>query len=432
MPLKILICGAGIAGNALAFWLSRPNPGGHNDSITVTERHPTLRATGLQVDLRGPGIQVLKRMGLEEAFRAKAVQEQGLRLVDGKGRGWGYFPANRSGKGLQSFTTDWEVMRGAFCRLLYDKCSGEQGVEYRFGVRVTEIKQQEGEGVEVVFSDGRRQTFDLVVGADGLGSRMRRMMYGFDEGDRAANPGYHSLGVYAAYGTIQQDMKEGEGYDATVLLATGHRGIMVRRHDPHWYQAYVNCKSNSAEELKSSGTADIAEEKKVLARVFRGVGWESERILHGLVKSEDFYRERIGVVKLDSWSRGRVVLVGDAAYCPSAMTGMGTTCGLVGAYILAGEISTALAESGSQDITAALKRYEQQLRPFMDQVQKGLTDSDNYMDKFPSSRLGIALAYCLFWICSLLRFDLLARWILREDTKGWQLPEYSKMDEAGN
>ncbi|KAL4779070.1 hypothetical protein BJX76DRAFT_365544 [Aspergillus varians] len=423
--MRILISGAGIAGTTLAFWLSKL---GH--SVTVLERAPTLRETGLQIDLRGPGITVLRRMGLEETFRKHAVAEQGLRLVDRKGRSWGYFRANRSGSGLQSFTTDWEIMRGDLCRILYEACKGR--VKFVFGAWVVGVRQLESEregDVEVVYSDNKTERFDLVVGADGLGSRMRRMMLGVEN---EANPGHHSLGVYAGYCTIKQDIRPGEGYDATAFIATGSRGVMTRRHDPACFQAYVFCKSTASSRLGNADKGDIEEEKKALAEVFRGAGWESEKILQGLVESDDFYCERMGVIKLDAWSSGRIALVGDAGYGPSAMTGMGTTAAMAGAYILAGEIGKQTdtnTSNSKESIAGALKRYEERYRPFMEQVQKGMTDSDDYMDKFPSSALGIGLVYWLFWIASVVRLDILATWILREDTKGWVLPRYPEMDE---
>lgn len=151
--LKILICGGGIAGNALAFWLSKAN-----HDVTVVERFPDLRATGLQVDLRGPGIEVLKRMGLDEEFRAHAAKEQGIEFVSSSGKQCAYFPANKSGKGAQSFTSDYEIMRGDLTKMLYDSSRAK----FRFGTSI-ESYQEKGDGIEVVFSDGASEQFDLCV-----------------------------------------------------------------------------------------------------------------------------------------------------------------------------------------------------------------------------------------------------------------------------
>lgn len=427
--LKVLVCGAGISGNALAFWLSKL---GHD--TTVIERFPGLRATGLQVDLRGPGIQVMRRMGLEDAFRACSVPEQGLQLVDRKGRRWGYFPANRSGKGLQSFTTDFEVMRGDLCQLLYDFTKDR--VQYRFGMYLKQIVQTE-EYAEVLLSDGSRERFDLVVGADGSGSYTRKMI--LDSG--TADP-FHPLRVCAGYFTIRKPLQEGEGYNATAFVAPGNRGIMTRRGDPDRYQAYMFCNPNASERLMNASKGDIEDEKQGLADVFRGTGWQTDEILKGLADADDFYCERMGVVTIDHWSRGRVALVGDAAYCPTAMTGMGTTCGMAGAYILAGEIGkhcgkgfkgeNLSATVSKNSITTALTKYEEKFRPFVNTVQKGLMDGGDYMDKFPSSSMGVQMIYVLFGVASFLKLDILAKWVLREDTKGWKLPEYKEMGCVSN
>ncbi|TVY41867.1 Uncharacterized protein LOCC1_G007386 [Lachnellula occidentalis] len=204
---KILITGAGIAGTSLAFWLSKL---GHD--IIVVKRFPSLRATGLQIDLCGHGIEVMKRMGLEEAFRSKSAPEEGLEIVDKTGRRRAFFPANRSGKGEQSFTTDWEIMRGDLCRLVYE--AGKERVKYVFGMWVEGVEDRDG-GVEVKFSDGRLEIFDLVVGADGVGSHTRKMMFG-----SAATNAFHPLGggkMYVGYLTTPRPIQEGDQYIATIV-----------------------------------------------------------------------------------------------------------------------------------------------------------------------------------------------------------------------
>ncbi|KAA8641462.1 hypothetical protein EYZ11_002245 [Aspergillus tanneri] len=206
MALKILICGGGISGNALAFWLSQRH------DVTVIEHFPSLRYSGLQLDLRGPGIEVLRRMGLETAFRACTVHEQGLQLVDSWNRRWAWFAANRSGHGLQNFTTDFEIMRGDLCRLLYDACRDR--VRYIFGHRVQHLEQT-AHNVTVLFSDGQQDRFDFVVGADGLGSRTRRMMLDADAPDPL-----RPVGTTAGYFTMARELQPGEQYMASCYLAT--------------------------------------------------------------------------------------------------------------------------------------------------------------------------------------------------------------------
>ncbi|EAW20344.1 putative FAD-binding monooxygenase [Aspergillus fischeri NRRL 181] len=423
--LKILISGAGIAGNALAFWLSKM---GHD--VTVIERFPALRATGLQIDLRGHGIEVMRRMGLEQSFRERSVREQGLEVVDGSGRRRAYFPANRSGTGIQSFTTDFEILRGDLCRLLYGATVDR--VKYVFGASLESINDNDG-FVEAVFSGGRKERFDFIVGADGQGSRTRRLAL-----DADAEDPFYPLGVYIAYFTLPRPVG-GDEYLASVYIAPQRRFVAVRRHNPREIQVYLACMPDLCkpkDRLKNARKGDVVEEKHGFAEIFRGAGWQTDDILEALESADDFYCERLGVVKLDCWSRGRVVLLGDAAFCPSATTGMGTTSSLVGAYILAGEIGKHCKRSSRGDIdgsttkdalSRAFKAYEETFRPFIDQVQRGLLDGSSFWDRVPSTSFGIAVLHFVLAIASFFRLDVLARFVLRENVQGWALPDYDML-----
>lgn len=417
--IKVLISGAGIAGNALAFWLSKL---GHD--VTVVERFANLRTNGLQLDLRGHGVQVLKGMGLEQAFRAKQAPEEGMQVVDGSGRRRAFFPANRTGKGLQAFTTDYEIMRGDLVRLIHD--ASKDRVKYIFSNSVKSIENGY-DSVQVHFADGKADRYDLLVGADGQGSRTRRMVLG-----SKTNDGFYPLkGDFVGYFTSPRPIKEGEGYIATMYIAPGRRGIMTRRHRPDAIQVYLSCTTDS-KRLNEAHQGDVLEEKAALTEIFQGAGWQTEELLEALQKSDDFYCQRMGLVKLESWFQERAVLVGDAAYCPSANTGMGTTSSIVGAYVLAGEIgrhvggSMSMGEDVKAGLTAALKAYQDKFQPFMSQVQEGVLEDTNDFWK-PSSPFGIELMNYALGAASLLKLDLLSKWILREDIKGWDLPEYKEI-----
>ena len=174
-----------------------------------------------------------------------------------------------------------------------------------------------------------------------------------------------------------------------------------------------------------------------MAEVLQGAGWQTDEVLEYMKGADDFYFEHIGLVKLDAWSRGRVTLVGDAAYCPSASTGMGTTSGIVGAYILAGEIGRHCgcsdgenADGGGIDakeaVLVALEAYERKFRPFMEQVQKGVGEGSGWGDMLLSTSLGIGVLHCFLGVVSLLGVNI-GKWMLQEDIKGWDLPEYEEM-----
>jgi 2-polyprenyl-6-methoxyphenol hydroxylase-like FAD-dependent oxidoreductase len=437
MPrLKVLIIGGGIAGNALAFWLSKL---GHD--ITVIERFSSLRATGLQVDLRGHGIEVLKYMGLEQAFRSKAASEQGIQMVDSTGKRRGYFPANKSGRGAQSFTSEFEIMRGDLCRIIYD--ATKDRAKYIFGTSVESVEEKDG-AVHVSFADGKRDKFDLLVGADGQWSRTRKTMFANDMTD-----GFVPLnGMCVAYFTMPRPIREGEEYIATSYIAPGRRGIMTRRSNAKELQIYIGG-TTSSERLKNARKGDVKEEKAALTEFFKGAGWETEEIVKAVQDADDFYCERLGLVKLKSWSKGRLVLVGDSAYCSSANSGMGTTSAVVGAYVLAGEIgkhcgrfhkADRIEDSGTKDDTVdqgndatgelvtALQAYEQKFKPFMYQVQKGMDEEDTKWDSIVWSSFGISVIHRVVGLASFLKINI-GKYMLREDVKGWTLPEYEEMQQ---
>ncbi|KAI0449989.1 hypothetical protein F5B21DRAFT_529401 [Xylaria acuta] len=422
MPaLRVLISGGGIAGNALAFWLSKI---GHD--ITVVERFPSLRDTGLQLDLRGHGIEVMKRMGLQEAFKAQVAPEKGMQLVDKKGRRRAYFPLTASGEGVQNFTTEFEIMRGNMCRILHD-AAVRHGAKFVFEMSIKSLEDKDN-SVTVEFADGKTDSFDLVVGADGLNSRTRKMMLGpgVDDGLRPLD------GIVVGYFTMPQPMQEGEEYCASIFIAPGSRGFMIRRSDPNFRQVYAGGKTDA---FKDVPRGDVKAEKAALTKVMQGAGWETDSILAAMNTDNDFYLERMALVKLDRWFRGRVVLVGDAAWCPTANTGMGTTSGIVGAYVLAGEIARhcgrGTREPGKSksdaDIAKALAAYDTKFRPFMDQVQKGVGEEEGGIGySLMSSAFGVSLIYMIAGVASLFKLNVGAM-MLKEQVKDWDLPDYEEL-----
>ncbi|KFY39941.1 hypothetical protein V494_03741 [Pseudogymnoascus sp. VKM F-4513 (FW-928)] len=422
-PMKILISGAGIGGNAVAYWLSKL---GHD--ITVVERFPDLRTTGLQIDLRGYGIEVLKRMGLDESFHAKAAPEQGMQIVDKSGRRRGYFPANTSGKGSQNFTSEYEIMRGDLCRIMHDVTKNQ--VEYIFGTSIENFEEKDG-GINVKFSDGKTGRYDLLIGADGVGSRTRKMMLGPGAEDAFVPI---SDGEYIAYFTVPRPMREGEEYMATFFFATKNRWVLTRRSNPKEMQLYFACKLNAGR-IRTARKEGLKEEKEALVEVFKDAGWKLAEFLEFIQSTDNFYGEHLGLIKLDSWSRGRVTLLGDAGYCPSVHTGMGTTSAMVGAYILAGEIGKHCGRSDGGDagkggdskdgVTAALAAYEQKFRPFMEHIQKGIEERSRW-DGFMSTSFGVGVINIIVGIASLFKVNV-GRLALKEDLKGWDLPEYEEM-----
>lgn len=345
--LRILVAGGGVAGQALAFWLTR---GGHE--VTVVERSPALRASGAQVDLRGQGIDAVARMGLLEEVRGQLVDEAGVAFVDSRGKPKATIMANTSGKGRQTLTSEYEIMRGDLVRILHEATKGD--AEYVFGKSVDGF-DQDADRVTAHFSDGTSGDFDLLIGADGQGSRTRRALLpeGFDP--------YWRVGIHMAYWFVPRIASDTNIRDT--YMVPGGRQIMRRSHNATETQAYFVVREESAE-ASAIHRAPVGEQQKFWAARFRDAGWQTERFIEGMKDSPFFYSQEVVQVRSDSWSKGRVVLAGDAAHCASPYSGMGISGGLVGAYVLAGEINRA-----PDDLPAALANYERVLRPFVDEIQ---------------------------------------------------------------
>lgn len=428
-PLRVLIVGAGIAGPALAYWLTRMRPPLPACDVTIVERHPELRSSGQQIDLRGQGVQAMRRMGIEAAVRARVVDEPGVHLVDRRGRSAAYLASNKSGRGAQTFSAEWEIMRGDLCHILYGLTRDLPGVRYVFGCSVERFTQ-EGDGrrggpVHVTFSDGTEGEFDLLVGADGVGSRIRRHMFPDGRPDEL-----DLVGISIAYFTIPPE--EGDSDAAMACHLPGGRIAVTRRDRPDCLRVYLVHAGEDADLSRAHRHGTVREQKGAWARLFAhdmDRSWQVPRFLEGMLNSplaDDFYAQELAQVKIDSWSHGRVVLLGDSAFCPSPITGMGTSLALVAAYVLAGEIARACAKGPHdawENLPAALAGYEKALRPFVRDVQdisfRWLADW-----AFPQTAWRIRLLHWVAWLITLLRIDRLAARFISDDRGSWSLPDY--------
>lgn len=221
--LKVLIAGAGIGGPAAAFWLSRIGC-----EVTVVERSPKLRATGQQVDLSGQGIVVTRMMGIEDDLQAVRCPEPGMRFVDHQGVTKAFFPVDHSGKAVYSPTHEVEVMRGDLVRILYEATRNLRGVKYVFGCHIKHFTQDDSlsDGkVHVALSNGTQDSYDILIGADGIASATREMLLGTSFPDL-----HRDLGVYMAYFTAPS--REDDTFDWSVCHIPGGKGIMTRRDQP--------------------------------------------------------------------------------------------------------------------------------------------------------------------------------------------------------
>ncbi|CAI6101198.1 unnamed protein product [Clonostachys chloroleuca] len=417
MPLKILINGAGIGGTALANFLVRSKQG---HDITIVERASKFRTGGTQLDLKSHGAPLMKRLGLIDAVRAKSIHETALTFVDTKGREWAKFGINKNGQRYSGVTSEYEIMRADLVQVLYEgskaiaaKASGHGRVRYLFGKHATELTQLDSK-VNIVFSDGSSDEYDLVVGADGQNSLTRRMLWEPKQDDDSA---LRYTGYSVAYFHLPKTEEEIDSNLFKNCLHPGLKVLSLRCAHKDFTQAMLT--ASTTEELKELDKQPAEKQKDLWEALYKDFGWESKRVLAEMRTTDDFYTSSVAQVKVDTWSKGRVVLLGDAGYCPSLLTGLGTTASLVGAYVLAGE----LARHGD-NVGEALETYETVLRPYVDKVQQ-LPPMNLAIFR---SKLGLNMSYFVLAVLSKLKIDGLANALMRDEKDTWQLPEYPELE----
>ncbi len=343
----VLISGAGIAGPALAHRLA-----GSGYRVVVVEAAPGIRPGGQTVDLRGAGREVVTRMGLMAAMTQRCLYQRGIAWVRSDGTRRAQMPVEAfDGNGIVS---EYEILRGDLADVLYQ--ATRESAEYRFGTRISALEQDD-DGVRATLTDGNVLRADLVVGADGPHSAVRQLAFGPEE------QFIRRLGGYNAWFTAP-DMIGLDGWFLMFQAAGGLNASLRPSHDAATAKAGLAFRSEPLEYDRRDPDAQRA----LLAERFRDAGWYCDELLSAAAQSDDFYFDDFIQVHMDTWSADRVTLCGDAGYCASPLSGMGTSLALVGAYVLAGELGPAAAFDAAA-IAAALRRYETVMRPYVDRCQ---------------------------------------------------------------
>ena len=336
MNQSVLISGAGIGGPALAYWLDR-----YGYAVTVVEQAPHLRASGAAVDFRGDQIDLLDRMGITEDLRALETHMGDQLIVDETGAQVSMLPS-------ALFSGELEIDRGDLARVLYAKT---QRCEYLFGDRITGIVERP-DGVHVTFRNAPPRRFDLVVGADGLHSGVRRLAFG-DEEKFKTDLGYfaagfsvpntygldHTAWIYNEPGRYVNVSSARDGRKAAVAFVFATDDVQWDRHD-------------------------VASQQRKIVAAYADAGWRVPELLSALRNAPDLYFDSLSQIRMESWSNGRVVLLGDAAWS-AGPGGHGTGHAMLGAYTLAGELAAA-----GGDHRVAFAAYEQIMRPIVEKSQK--------------------------------------------------------------
>ncbi|MGH4033624.1 FAD-dependent monooxygenase [Actinomycetota bacterium Odt1-20B] len=337
MNERILISGASIAGLTLAHWLAR-----HGFSPTIVERAPELRTGGNGVDVSGDAIAVAERMGLMGRIRELAADVHGMKFVDSADRTVARIDTRND--------TSVEIMRGDLVALLRE---ATDGVEILFGDSIRTLEQDDHE-VTVTFEHHPARRFDLVIGADGMHSNLRRLAFGPET--RFIQHKDHYFAFANADSTL------GENRWVTMFNTPGKMTGIYRSGNHAQAKAYFIFRS----ERLDYDHRDVAAHKRLITEAFADQPWQAAQgLLQTALADPEFYFDALAQVQMGSWSSGRIALVGDAAWCASPASGAGAELALVGAYRLAGELAAADGEH-----QAAFARYDTAHRPLVDRKQQ--------------------------------------------------------------
>jgi 2-polyprenyl-6-methoxyphenol hydroxylase-like FAD-dependent oxidoreductase len=357
---RILVSGASVAGLTVAHWLDR-----YGFEVTVVERSAGLRPGGQALDVRGPALEVARRMGVLAEFRGRTTGLRGMSMVDNSGAEI-HRTTERTLTGGRLDSEDLEVLRDDLIEILHAACG--VGVRFVFDDRITGL-HQDASGIDVEFENAAPVRYDAVIGADGAHSGTRRLVFG-PEG-----PFLRYMGGYVAVMTIPNFL----GLDRwqTFLMDSGDAGAgLIGLDGSGTARAYLGFQS---EEPVDYDYRDEDAQKRLLAERAAGLGWVVPQIVeHMRDGASGFHFDARIQVVMEHWTKGRVALVGDAGYAVSLTTGQGASMAMAGAYVLAGEIAAAGA-----DPAAGIARYEDEIREYVLRNQaaaRELNDRDHHDD----------------------------------------------------
>lgn len=396
--MKILVSGGGIAGPCLAYWLAH-----YGLYPTIVEKAPHLRTGGYVVDFWGLGYDIAERMGLMPEIKRKGYEVEEVRVVSDSGRRVAGFPVSAFIKVTKGRYVS--IARSALSRAIYGALP--VGVESIFGDSIESVEQR-GAGVRVRFQNAAARDYDLVVGADGLHSRVRELVFG-PESEFESYLGYKA----AAFQVDGYQPRDELTY--VMYPQVGQQVARFSMRDDRTMFLFTFADADPGD----PAAQNLDGQKGILRQRFGKSGWECRRILDALDAAEDLYFDRVSQIRMDPrpgwWSKGRITLAGDAASCISLLGGEGSGLAMLAAYILAGE----LHQSGG-DYAKAFARYQQQFGPLVLQKQKA---ARRFAGVFaPKSRLSLFLHN---QIMNLLTVDWIARLTARRTfVDNFRIPEY--------
>jgi 2-polyprenyl-6-methoxyphenol hydroxylase-like FAD-dependent oxidoreductase len=395
---NVLISGFGIASTVFAETLLHAYP---HAVITIIERDPSMRLTGASVDIRSSAVDIIKWMNHETAIRGKTTKEAGVEFVDDAGKSFATLNATGNDK-IQTMTSEYEIFRGDLARIFWKRIEGK--VEVVFSESVESYTQQDDK-VFVTFANGKASaSYDLLVAADGLGSRIRGMMLG-----TSPSTHIHDEGTYASFFVIEKDLLNGSKL-AKWYTTTAGRSIFLRPDpDPrgrtrgHFMNSAWPSDTAGREKINKALRGGNESYMQLVEESFADVGFhQTKEILAAMRSTPDFYCSKFAQVRAPRIQDGRVVLLGDAGY---ATPGIGTSLAIIGAHILAGELL-----SHDLDVAAATKAYEDLMLPFAKSEQGNIGDYAMQMLN-PQSEWGLWVRNTILWAVTAAKIDRVVVWV---------------------
>jgi 2-polyprenyl-6-methoxyphenol hydroxylase-like FAD-dependent oxidoreductase len=421
--MNILIVGSGIAGPNLAYWLSFNAA----HTITILEKAPSLQAHGQNVDIQGTAVTCIRKMGLMPQVQEYTTKELGTRFIDSKGKPFAPLPIKEGSSA--SPTSEYEILRGDLAKLLHQATTFQPNVTYLFNTTITQILQNDSSCVKVVLSDGSTHTYDLLIAADGQWSKTRNLIF------PTQDVTIEHKGMYAAYFTVPRLDTDAPWWE--IFVAKASRTVATRP-DPHGTTRamFTSMPSTPAQTLawEKASRAGRKAQEELVREEFADAGWVSKRLLDAMVSAPDFYLHAINQVKMKRWSHNRVVCLGDAAFCPSPCTGMGTSLAVLGAYVLAGELSCLDEPSSTttlDGLTIALNSYENKFRPFVVKSQAMSRFVPGFMHPGSAWRRSVLHGF-LSLVSMVLQMEWVGHWLGDTESRddGFKLPQYAAFEDA--
>jgi 2-polyprenyl-6-methoxyphenol hydroxylase-like FAD-dependent oxidoreductase len=338
---NILISGASIAGQAAAWWMNKLGY-----KVTVVEIANAPRTAGAAVDIKGDTVDVVKRMGIFEQLKANRLNVEKMEFKNADDSTAGTMVL--TGPGEEPEGDEIEIERDKFFGILYGGIKND--VEFIFNNSVTGLDDT-GDGINVTFKDGSQRAFHLVLGCDGMHSAVRRIWFG----PEAAYA--HYLGAYFSITIVNKLLVKQKTMQA---FAVPDKAVMLNAYNNK--TDIIFC-FNADEEIPYD-YRDIAQQRQIILDQFNGKGWRISELLDEVQQADNFYFDKFCQIKMPSWAKGRVALIGDAGYCASPAAGMGASLSISGAAVLADAL-----QKHNGNFELAFADYNTNLRPFVEEVQ---------------------------------------------------------------